>query len=922
MKRTFIIVVLLGFWLSQSYAQPTGYYNGTEGLNGDDLKTALNDIIDDHVQFSYFASKTIFKFSDVDPENPDNVVQVYTGFSHANNDWGTSGLQLNREHVWAKSHGNFADVMPMYGDVHNLKPAAASVNQDRSNKDFGNGGIQHDVATGCYFTDSTWEARDEVKGDIARIIFYMDTRYEGNNGESNLTVVDYVNTYPLPEHGRLSTLLEWNEMDPPDEFERNRNNVIFSWQKNRNPFIDNPEYANLIWGGAQVSAISFSDFANSPENPIENDVVTINASVSSTLGALTEIQLHWGLDFENLDNISDMTNNGSNNYSVDVPGQNGAQTVYYQIVASDGTNTASSIEYNYYVAPIFNGELVSIYDIQGQTDVSPYDSLIVSTTGVVTANFGDSYFIQDGPGEWNGLFVYDGGRNPSIGDSVVITGLIEEYYNKTEIKEISDYYFISANNDLPEPVVIATGDGSEPYESVLVNVNNATCTFDDYESDYFMWQVNDGSGMLKIHNTSIFQYEPVLNEAYDITGPLNYDFDEWKMELRYENDVLPGSDLIPPSVNEVEALNDSIVKLTFSENLDEVSAETSSNYSINNGIEVLDAKLHTFQDYIVFLTVSKLQSNDYTLTVENIEDMAGNVMEMEGIDFTFMGDTIPPTVSTVFAVNDTVVEVVFTEDVEELSSEIVWNYYINNGINVLEANRDPSLHSIVNLSVSKMQTGDYSITIENVKDLAGNVMEMEGIDFAFIGDIVPPVISTVSAVNDTVVEVEFSEDVDELSSETLENYFINNGINVLEAKRDPSQHSVVSLSVSKMQTGDYTITVENVKDLAGNVMEMEEAEFAYTSSGINDLFGEANISIYPNPASDYFTINIPQLNAFDKEFKLIISNIAGQTIVEEKYSVQNGEGNFEVNTSMLDKGMYIIKINSGSSYGVQKLLIK
>ena len=189
-------------------AQQTGYYNGTDGKDGEELKAALNDIISGHTPYSYYFAKEIFKISDADPETPGNVIQVYTGFSHDNSDYGNSGLQLNREHVWAKSHGTFGDWPPMYGDVHNLKPSASEVNRDKSNLDFDNGGTQHDVATGCYYTDSTWEARDEVKGDIARIIFYMATRYEGENGELDLEVVDRVNTYPLPEHGKLSTLLD------------------------------------------------------------------------------------------------------------------------------------------------------------------------------------------------------------------------------------------------------------------------------------------------------------------------------------------------------------------------------------------------------------------------------------------------------------------------------------------------------------------------------------------------------------------------------------------------------------------------------------------------------------------------------------------------------------------------------------------
>ncbi len=711
------------------FGQPTGYYNGTEGLAGDELKTALNGIIDDHVEFSYFAAKTIFKLSDADPENPANVIQVYTGFSHDNTDYGNSGLELNREHVWAKSHGNFVDNMPMYGDVHNLKPAASSVNQDKSNLDFDNGGEQHDVATGCYFTDSTWEARDEVKGDIARIIFYMDTRYEGNNGESDLTVVDYVNTYPLPEHGKLSTLLEWNNFDPPDEFERNRNNVIFSWQQNRNPFIDNPEYANLIWGGANVSPISFSGFSNSPTNPIENDVVTINATVASTSGAITEVKLYWGLDFENLDNIIDMVNSGGDNYSVDVPGQNGAETVYFKVVASDGTNTSTSIVYNYYVSPVFTGQITSIYDIQGQTEVSPYDSVIVNTTGVVTANFGDNYFIQDGYGDWNGLFVYESGRNPAIGDSVVVTGMIKEYYGKTELTEITDYYHISSNNELPQPVFMQTNGGTEAYESVLVNVNNATCIMEDYGSDFFMWHVDDGSGMLKIHNTSIFEYEPELNESYNITGPLNYDFDEWKIEIRFEDDVMEGTDFIPPTISSVESINNTTVKVVFSETVEEASAQT------------------------------------------------------------------------------------------------------------------------------------------------------------------------------------------------IENYIIDNGIDVLNANRHALQHSIVFLTVSSMATNDYTINISNVEDLAGNVIENGEAGFSHIM-GIGDLFSDAHISIYPNPTSNYFTLSIPSFNKLDKGFKLEISNLSGQIIIEKDYTVQFGTSHFEVNTSMLEKGMYIIKISSGNSIGFQKLLIK
>ena len=636
MKKLLLILVV-GFWMMQSYAQPTGYYNQTENLTGDDLKTALNNIIKDHVEFSYFAAKTIFKLSDVDPDNPDNVILVYTGRSEDNSNYGTGGDFVNREHVWAKSHGNFADVQPMFSDVHNLKPADGSVNTSRSNLDFDNGGNQHPEATGCYYDSDSWEPRDEVKGDIARIIFYMDTRYEGNNGELNLEAVDLVNTYPNAQHGKLSVLLEWNAFDPPDAFERNRNNVIFSWQKNRNPFIDNPEFADLIWNGANVSAISFLDFAINPSNPIEDEIVNLNVSISSTLGAITNASLFWGLNYDELTNEIPMTSGSNNEYSVEIPGQSGETTVFYKIVAEDGTNTISSITYNYYVAPVFSGEIISIYDIQGQVDDSPYVDQIVSTSGIVTANFGETYFIQNGMGAWNGLFVYDPGRNPSIGDSIIVTGLIEEYYNKTELKEVSGYYLISSDNSLPQAAIINTNEDSEEYESVFVKVINAVCTDENFQSNFFMWKVNDGSGDMLVHNSSIFEYDPSEGESYDITGPLNYDFDEWKIELRFEDDVIIGSDITAPTVSNIFVVNSTSIKLTFSEDVEEISAETSGNYSINNGVNVIEVNQHALQKSVVYIAVSKIVDGDYILIINNVEDLAGNAMENVEIEFSYEG---------------------------------------------------------------------------------------------------------------------------------------------------------------------------------------------------------------------------------------------------------------------------------------------
>jgi len=254
---------------------------------------------------------------------------------------------------------------------------------------------------------------------------------------------------------------------------------------------------------------------------------------------------------------------------------------------------------------------------------------------VVTANYGDSYFIQDGSGGWNGLFIYESGRNPFVGDSIVLTGEISEYYGKTEMSNITDYYFISSNNILPEPVSVQTGAVSEEHEGVLVKVNNALCTDDNYQANFYMWTVDDGSGELRIHNTSVYEFEPVEGSYYSITGPMNYDFDEWKIELSPTFSVNDGGDTDGPVVNDVNPVTSTNVRVLFNEDVEQSTAENIANYSIEN-VTIQNAAQHAFNKTEVNLTVSEL-SGEYELTVENVEDLFGNVMEPQTIPFSYLG---------------------------------------------------------------------------------------------------------------------------------------------------------------------------------------------------------------------------------------------------------------------------------------------
>ncbi|WP_409254333.1 endonuclease [Bacillus sp. SCS-153A] len=224
------------------------YYKSAEGKTGNELKAALHTIIDDHTTLSYSAVWDALRYTDEDPANPNNVLLLYSGRSQSKYTNGGGVDDWNREHVWAKSHGDFGTAQGPGTDLHHLRPTDVTVNSSRGNLDFDNGGSLHGEAPGNYYDNDSWEPRDEVKGDIARMLFYMAVRYEGDSGELDLVLNDYVNNGSSPLHGKISVLLAWHDQDPVDAREVRRNDIIFDlYQGNRNPFIDHPEWAEMIW---------------------------------------------------------------------------------------------------------------------------------------------------------------------------------------------------------------------------------------------------------------------------------------------------------------------------------------------------------------------------------------------------------------------------------------------------------------------------------------------------------------------------------------------------------------------------------------------------------------------------------------------------------------------------------------------------
>lgn len=284
---------------------PASYYESAFAATDEELPNVLNQLISaKHVQLTYSQVWSVLTFSDEDPNNTDNVIEIYTGKSIAKLENGSGANannqdSWNREHVWSKSHGFPETYQLGYTDAHHLRPADWSMNTLRSNLDFDNGGDPIEESPENFKDHDSWEPRNDVKGDVARMMFYMATRYNGASEDRtpDLVLVDETGTSSgtvdgKATFGKLCSLWEWHNADPVDERELSRNNVVFEYQGNRNPFIDNPEWANVIFGEACRPHTAPVINIQGPTVVREGSVVSISASGSFDPDG-DSLSYHW-----------------------------------------------------------------------------------------------------------------------------------------------------------------------------------------------------------------------------------------------------------------------------------------------------------------------------------------------------------------------------------------------------------------------------------------------------------------------------------------------------------------------------------------------------------------------------------------------------------------------------------------------------
>ena len=257
--KTILFVGLLLAGIQGAWGAGAGsFYSQVEGIADDvAFRRVLNRLlVETHTKrLSYGELWDALAKTDADPHQAGNVILLYTGRSQDKSKrtgrGGQGGNTWNREHTWPKSHGFPDKSAYAHTDLHHLRPADKSVNGDRGNLDFGDGGNDHNECS-CRFrkgNDGNWEAPDEMKGDVARMMFYMAVRYDGDSRSKtpDLVLKQGKTAMREPALGDLATLLKWHADDPSSAWERGRNDRIQKEQGNRNPFIDHPEWVSRIW---------------------------------------------------------------------------------------------------------------------------------------------------------------------------------------------------------------------------------------------------------------------------------------------------------------------------------------------------------------------------------------------------------------------------------------------------------------------------------------------------------------------------------------------------------------------------------------------------------------------------------------------------------------------------------------------------
>lgn len=300
------------------YTYSGSYYDSIDnnsligGLNGT-LKSALATLAKPKAYYTYSGSQSgqlgkVLQDADEDPTNSSNMVMFYTRDSVSKRSSGNGSGNWNREHVWPQSLSNGHWGKTEGGtDILHIRPTWYDTNETRGNTVYGDnnkrGSVSYSGMTYAYTSGGYFEPLDSVKGDVARILMYVYTVYSVYYNDSSLYITKVIESYDV--------LLKWHMMDRPDALEGHRNDYAeTSKQKNRNPFVDHPEYAWKVFGNNASSSVYEACKAAYPETgsvtppPSSSSMLSSSEQPSSSVASSSSEQISSSEEISSSEQIS------------------------------------------------------------------------------------------------------------------------------------------------------------------------------------------------------------------------------------------------------------------------------------------------------------------------------------------------------------------------------------------------------------------------------------------------------------------------------------------------------------------------------------------------------------------------------------------------------------------------------------------
>ena len=957
----------LFLFVTPFYGQIQSYYTDVDlTKTGNDLFLELADKLEStHTGIPYTGSPVdvwdACQQADEDPDNSSNVLLIY-GYNDTDGIYSTDRTRLktetagstyidgkwNREHVFAKSLAN-----PSFGtdeagpgtDVHNLRPADQERNSLRSNNKFtdGSGDSAISVADGGFYPGDEW------KGDIARIVMYMYTRYHGTG-----TQVSETNCLPINvgfgtalevDENMIELFLNWNVEDPVSDFEANRNEVLAGIQGNRNPFIDNPYLATVIWGGLDAEDKWWSNNSSDTEIPstplnlvasnITNESVTINWDASTDNVGVYDYLIYLNGDYLQSEsttttNISDLT--ASTAYTITIKARDAASNLSdagsvnfttlegpTYLINEDFSDCSNALFFAYSEASTENWECSTIYgeNNSGSYGINGYGEDVASKDWLITSsviNFDASSnellsFYTDAAYGSTSLELlysldYDGSSNPSNYTWVSVPNVnIPVHSDGTGTEEVYEF----------SDVDISEIEGSVYLAFKYYSDGNPTrWTVDSFEITAEVSDDIDGDGVLNVND--LCPNTP-SGEEVDGNGCSNGQLDD-------DNDGVQNSDdecADTPSGEEVNAVGCSESQLDDDEdgvmNNVDLCANTPSGEEVNdNGC-------------------SNGQLDDDNDGVQNSDDECADTPSGEDVDA--VGCSESQLDDDGDGVMNNIDECANTPSGEDVDA-----------VGCSESQLDDDNDGVMNnIDSCPNSTVGYTVDASGCFTLPSSNFSIETISETCTGKNNGQII--LSAVENLTYEVTVNGSISTftnsgltisdlepgvynvcigVSGESFEQCYI---VTIAEGTTVSAKSTVtaskVSIAVTE-GTAPYNVYVNNVITLQtfnttfdvaveyGDLIEVKtaiacEGTYAKKMELINEVIA------YPNPTSGSFQITL--VDDLD-EVVIELYSIQSQLLFSKSYSVINGKIFLDIEDR--PSGVYFVKVISGSNPTMLKII--